>query len=71
MEECKVLIGRDSICRHLNVGKSVFYDLVYNAGLPASKQGGRRRWVSNMTLLDEWSRKVALNKTPDISSFNN
>ena len=68
MEECKILIGRDTICRHLNVGKSVFYDLVRNAGLPASKQGARGRWVSNMTVLNEWSIKVAVNKIANISS---
>jgi len=71
MEECKVLIGRDNICRHLAIGKSVFYDLIYNAGLPASKRGERGRWITNTKLLDEWSCEAALNKASDISSLKN
>lgn len=50
---CECLIGRDAICRWLNISKTTFYRLV-RRGLPARREG--RTWVANCRDLNAWSQ---------------
>ena len=50
--ECKILISRDAICRHLGIGKKEFYDLV-KTGMPA-RQLSSGRWVAHSDVIDGW-----------------
>lgn len=57
-KDCKILISRDAICRHLGVGKKVFYDLV-KSGLPA-RQLDSGRWVAHIDVIDGWFMEFTL-----------
>ena len=50
--DCKILIGRNKICEHLEIGKDVFYSLV-DEGLPA-RQLKSGRWVAHIGVIEAW-----------------
>ena len=52
-DESKALIGRERICKFLEIGKQAFYDLV-DEGLPVVKRG--KRWSGHKDDLNEFFR---------------
>lgn len=54
----KILIGKDAICKYLEVSKNIFYKLLAE-GMPVSKGVGG--WRSHTDILDEYFKGVILN----------